>query len=314
LGPLFKQQPKVTAPLRSVQRLSTKKKQDYFWAYLFIFPTLLGTVLFNLGPVLYTVYLSFTEWGAFGNSTWGGLVNYKKILNDPVFVSSLKNTLIFTVLSVPLSIALSTVVAQLLNQQIRGVSVYRTLFFLPVVTMPAAIGIVWRWLYNADFGIINYLLNLFHIKPVGWLIDGNIALYSIIVVAIWGAIGYNMVIILAGLQNISPQFYEAASIDGAGMFTKFFQITVPLLTPTLFFVTIISMINALQTFELIFMMIGPDSLVIRDTQTLVFMFYKEAFINNDKGYGSAISLVLFLMILILTIIQFKWQKKWVHYS
>jgi multiple sugar transport system permease protein len=294
--------------------VSKTKRNDYFWAYLMIAPTLLGTIIFNIWPLIQSFYLSFTKWGSFGAYTWGGLENYKRLFNEPDLLLALKNTFVFTILSVPLGISLSIIVAVLLNQKIRGVTFYRTLFFLPVVTMPAAVAIVWKWLYNADYGLINYVLSMFSIEGPQWLTDPKIALYSIVLVAIWGAIGYNMVIILSGLQGISPTFYEAAEIDGAGALVKFFRITLPLLSPTLFFVTVMSLINTFQVFELIYMMIGPNSLVIKDTQTMVYLFFEEAFINNDKGYAAAIALFLFIIILMITILQFKLQKKWVHYD
>jgi len=294
--------------------LNKQKRGDYFWAYLMIAPTLLGTIIFNIWPLLQSFYLSFTEWGAFGSYSWKGIVNYERLFNEPDLLIALKNTFVFTILSVPLGISLSIIVAVLLNQKIKGVTFYRTLYFLPVVTMPAAVAIVWKWLYNADYGLINYVLSLFSIQGPRWLTDPNLALYSIVLVAVWGAIGYNMVIILSGLQGISTTYYEAADIDGAGMFVKFFKITLPLLSPTLFFVTVMSLINTFQVFELIFMMIGPNSLVIENTQTVVYLFYEEAFINNDKGYAAAIAMALFLIILCVTILQFKLQKKWVHYE
>ncbi len=290
------------------------KKQDYLWAYCFIAPCFLGLFIFNIGPIFYTIYLAFTEYGSFGQKTWTGLDNFLRLFQDPNVLIALKNTIIFTGIAVPVSIFLSTIVAVLLNQKIRGVTIYRTLYFLPVITMPVAIGMVWRWLYNGDYGLINYSLGLIGIDGPYWLVDSNIALYSVIIVAIWAAIGYNMIIILAGLQNISPTYYEAAEIDGAGPLAKFFNITIPLITPTLFFVTVISIISTLQTFELIYMMVGINSPVTTSSQTLVFLFYREAFINHDLSYGAAISIMLFLIILLVTIFQLKYQKKWVHYG
>ncbi|KGA99047.1 sugar ABC transporter permease [Alkalihalobacillus alcalophilus ATCC 27647 = CGMCC 1.3604] len=295
-------------------KLTPMKKQDYMWAYLFIAPCFLGLFIFNIGPIFYTIYLSFTEYGSFGQVSWIGLENYVRLFQDPNVWMALKNTFIFTAIAVPTSVFFSTVVAVLLNQKIRGVTMYRTLYFLPVITMPAAVGMVWKWLYNGDYGLINHVLGFFGIQGPYWLVDSSFALYAVIVVAIWSTIGYNMIIILAGLQNISPSYYEAAEIDGAGPFAKFAKITVPLLTPTLFFVSVISIISTLQTFELIYMMVGIDSPVAFDTQTLVYLFYREAFINHDLSYGATISINLFVIILVATIFQFYFQKKWVHYN
>jgi multiple sugar transport system permease protein len=300
---------------KKTKRITNRRKRsDYFWAYAMILPTMLGTLIFNIWPLIQSFYLSFTEWGGFGTYTWGGLVNYKRLIQDPQVIGALKNTVIFTGLAVPLGIALSILVAVLLNQKIRGITVYRTLYFIPVVTMPAAVSIVWKWLYNSDYGLINYVLGLFGIKGVAWLTNPDIAIYSLVCVSIWGAIGYNMVIILSGLQGIPRTFYEAAEMDGASPIVQFFKITLPLLTPTLFFVTVMSLINTFQVFELVYMMVGPNSPVIENTQTLVYLFYKQAFLLNDKGYAAAISLFIFVFILIFTIIQFRLQKKWVHYE
>lgn len=291
-----------------------KRVQDWLWGYLMILPIVVGTTIFSIIPLIQSFYLSFTKWGAFGSYSWGGLSNFQRMLTDSNLALALRNTLVYTILSVPLSIAVSILVAVLLNTRIRGVSVYRTLYFLPVVTMPAAVGIVWRWLYNADFGIINHVLNLVGIEGPRWLTDPSLALYSLILVSVWSSIGHNMVILLSGLQGIPSVYYEAAEIDGANSYVQFFRITLPLLSPTLFFVTVTSLISAFQVFELIFLMIGPDSLVIRQTQSVVFLFYREAFINMDKGYASAISLLLFVIIMAVTVVQFSLQKRWVHYD
>jgi multiple sugar transport system permease protein len=217
-------------------------------------------------------------------------------------------------LSVPISICISILIAVLLNQKIKGSSIYRTLYFLPVVTMPVAIAMVWKWLFNGDYGLINQMLSIFSIEGPRWLTNPHIAPYSLIMVAIWSTIGYNMVILLAGLQGISKSYYEAAEIDGAGSSAQFFKITLPVLTPTIFFVTIISLINSFQVFDLIWMMIGDKNVSISSTQSLVYLFYKQAFILNDKGYAAGIAVLLLVMILIVTIFQMITQKKWVHYE
>ncbi|WP_231571034.1 carbohydrate ABC transporter permease [Gordoniibacillus kamchatkensis] len=296
------------------RRFNPRTRGDYFWGYLMIAPTVLGLLVFSIWPVFQTLYFSFTSWGSFGNYEWTGTDNYKAMFADPMFWMALRNTFIYTCVTIPCAIALSIVAAVLLNQKIRGVTLYRTLYFLPVVTMPSAVAMVWKWLYNADYGLINYLLGAIGIKGPSWLTDPDIALYSMVIVAVWAAIGNNMVIFLSGLQGIPVSYYEAAAIDGAGSFKNFIFITLPLLTPTIFFVTIISLIGAFQVFDLVFMMIGPNSIVIEQTQSVVFLFYKNAFMLNNKGYAAAIAMVLFVIILLVTIVQMKLQKKWVHYS
>ncbi|EFV79633.1 sugar ABC transporter permease [Cytobacillus oceanisediminis] len=292
----------------------TRKRSDYFWAYLMIAPTMLGLFIFYLWPIVQNFYFSFTEWGAFGQYEWTGLDNYKRLLEDATLLQAFKNTSIYIIFTVPIGIFLSIIVAVLLNQNIKGKSIYRTLYFLPVITMPAAIAMVWKWLYNADYGMFNYLLSLARIEGPQWVSDPNIALYSIIAVAIWSGIGYNMVIFLSGLQGIPKMYYEAAEIDGAGPVTVFFKITLPLLSPVIFFVSIMSLIGAFQVFDLIFMMIGKSSTALESTQSIVYLFYQHAFVLNDKGYAAAIAVLLLAVILIITAIQMVLQKKWVHYD
>lgn len=294
--------------------------RDLLWAYLMIAPVMLGLGVFYIWPVFQTFFFSFTTWGAFGKYHWTGLSNYQSMLQDSELGHALSNTLIFTLISVPGSIAISLLVAVLLNQKIRGVGIYRTLYFLPAVTMPTAIAMVWKWLYNGDYGLINYLLSLVHIHGPRWTSDPNIALYSLILIAIWNSVGNNMVLFLAGLQSIPSSYYEAAALDGARGSSRFFRITLPLLSPTIFFTMVVSMISAFQMFDLIYLIFGPVSgggqgnLAIEATQTVVYLFYANAFLFDNKGYAAAIAVLLFAIILVVTVIQFRLQKRWVHYA
>jgi multiple sugar transport system permease protein len=286
---------------------------DLFWAYLMIAPLMIGLLIFYIWPIFQTFFFSFTKWGDFGTYHWTGLSNYQFLLHDPDLGGALINTLIYTALAVPASIALSILVAVLLNQPIRGVGVYRTLYFLPAITMPAAIALVWRWLYNGDYGVINYVLSLIGIHGPRWVSDPHISLYSLILVGIWAGIGYNMILFLAGLQGIPRTYYEAASIDGAGPIRIFFRITLPLLSPTIFFATVITMIAAFQLFDLVYLLFPAGSLVIESTQTVVYLFYNNAFLLGNKGYAATIAVLLFMIILSVTAIQFRLQKRWVNY-
>ncbi len=294
-------------------KISQMKRNDYFWAYVMIAPTSLGLLIFYFWPLLQSIYFSMTKWGSFGKYKWVGMENFTRVIEDKELWLAFKNTLVYTAISVPITITLSIIVAVLLNQKIRGIGVYRTLFYLPVVTMAAAIAMVWRWIFNADFGVLNYILSLFSIGRIQWLTNPDLALYCVIAVAIWCAIGSNMILFLSGLQGISSNYYEAASIDGASTLSKFFHITLPMLTPTIFFVLVNSLIGAFQVFDLIFMML-PQSAALESSQTVVYLFYKQAFMFGDKGYASAIAMILFVLILLITIVQFRLQKKWVHYE
>lgn len=295
------------------KKLTAMQKSSYLWAYLMIFPTVFGIGVFYIYAFLQNVFYSFTDLGSFGQYHFVGLENYRKLLEDPNMGTALLNTFKYTVVSVPLSIVAATLVAVLLNSKIKGLSVYRTLYFLPAVTMPAAIAMVWKWLYNSKFGLINELLHYLGLKGQAWISDPKLALGSIIVVAVWCSIGFNMIIILAGLQGISRSYYEAAAIDGAGPVRQFFSITLPLLTPTLFFVTIMALIEAFQVFDMIFMMISESSMAIKSTMSVVYLFYKNAFILDNKGYASAIAILIFVIIMLVTVVQLKLQKKWVNY-
>ncbi len=299
---------KKSSKLRGIAR------KDLFWGYLMVAPLMLGLLIFYIWPVFQTFYFSFTSWGPFGSYQWTGLANYQQLLSDPTLGQALRNTFIFTVLSVAGSMVVSLFVATLLNRKIRGLAVYRTIYFLPAVTMPAAIAIVWQWLYNGDYGLINYVLSLFSIHGPRWLTNPNIALYSITLIAIWGSVGNNMILFLAGLQSIPSVYYEAASLDGAGSALKFFRVTLPLLSPTIFFVTVTSLISAFQVFDLIYLLFGTSDIVINSTQTVVYLFYKSAFVDNNKGYAAGIAMFLFVIIMIITIIQLRLQKRWVHYA
>jgi multiple sugar transport system permease protein len=308
------EQQRVLATRTLSRRRSILTRKEWFWGYLMIAPFFIGLLVFYLWPIVQTFYFSFTKWEAFNNYSWAGLDNYKRLFHDANLMHALRNTVTYVVMFVPISIILSIFVATLLNQKVRGLAIYRTLFFLPVVTMPAAVAMVWKWLYNGDYGLINYVLSMFSIKGQNWLTDPNWALFAVVVVSVWSSIGNNMIIFLSGLQGISSSYYEAASIDGAGPFRKFFNITFPLLTPTIFFVTVISLIGAFQVFDLIYMMIGSKSLMIENTQSVVYLFYKYAFENNDKGYASAVGMFLLVIIMLITALQMKLQKKWVHYE
>lgn len=293
---------------------SRRKRKEAMWAYLFIAPVVLGLFLFYLMPALASFGLSFTSWNGINPPEFIGLDNLIRLVQTDSFIRSMVNTLVFTLVSVPLAVMLATGIAILLNQKIKGMIVYRTLYFLPVVTMPVAVGMVWKWLYNTDYGLLNYILGLLHLPQPAWLFNPNIALISVIVVYVWMTVGNNIILILAGLQGISETYYEAAEMDGASKLKQLFTITIPLLTPTLFFVFITGIISSLQVFDLIFIMIGDSHVLLEPLRTLVYGVYESGFEYSQMGYASAQAFLLFLMILVITIFQFAFQKKWVHYD
>ncbi|MFJ2158077.1 carbohydrate ABC transporter permease [Streptomyces sp. NPDC087856] len=295
------------------------RRTEALWGYAFIAPTGLGLALFYLWPVVQTAYFSLTTWGAFGGHTFTGSANYKQLIHDPEVGRSLVNTLTYTALGL-ISIPLAIAFAALLNTKgLRFTGFYRTVFFLPVITMPVAVAMVWRWLYNGDYGLINYLLSLVGIAGPNWVSDPDTALYALVLVGVWSSVGYNLIIFIAGMQAIPREYYEAASIDGAGPVRQFFRVTLPLLSPTAFFVSVVSVIGSLQLFDLVYVMAGSGSAARANPafpriETVVQLFYDRAFVTNDRGYAAAIVMLLLVVILLLTAVQFRLQKRWVHYA
>ena len=222
--------------------------------------------------------------------------------------------LFFSSPEVPFSIIIAIILAVLLNRKMHGKTVFRTIYFLPMVAAPAAVAMVWRWLYNSEFGLLNHMLNSIGIKSVNWISNPSITYISIAVVGIWSVIGYNMVLFLAGLQEIPRDYYEAAQIDGATGVKQFMYITLPLISPTMFFVSVTRIISAMQVFDTIYMMLDITNPAFPKTQSLVYLFYKYSFREANKGYGSTIVLLLLAVIMLITVVQMICQKKWVHYN
>ncbi|MFT4234679.1 MAG: sugar ABC transporter permease [Microbacterium sp.] len=295
-------------------RRRRKPGASSLWALVFLGPTALGLGVFYLWPTVRTFIISFTKTGPFGGSEWVGLENYQRLLQDPELLGALRNTAIYTVIAL-IGIPIAVAIAALLNAKgLKGRSTYRTLYFIPVVTMPAAIALVWRMIYNGDYGVLNSGLKLIGIEGRSWLTDPHTALVAIAVVGIWAGLGTNIVIFLAGLQGIPETVMEAADLDGAGPVRKFLSITIPLISPSIFFVSVISVIGALQVFDLIYMMLGRSNPAMPNTRTVVYLFYEAGFLDNERGYAAAIAFLLLVIILLLTVVQFRMQKKWVHYE
>lgn len=283
-------------------------------AYLFIAPLGIGFAVFYFWPLLQTFYFSFTEFGAFGGHTFIGGDNYARVIKDVTVWQALGNTLIYSAIGLT-ALPIAIVVASLLNRRgLRGVALYRALYFVPFVTLPVAVGLVWNWLYNGDYGLLNDMLGRLGIDRNYWVSDPSTAVYAIGTVMVWSTTGYYLIIFMAGIKGIPRDYYEAAELDGAGALRRFFTITLPLLSPTLFFASIICMINSLQTFDLIYIMMAEKNPAIGDTQSVVGLFYKWAFIENAQGAAAALAFLLMLLIAALTFLQFRLQKRWVHYG
>ncbi|MCD6318741.1 sugar ABC transporter permease [Candidatus Aerophobetes bacterium] len=279
--------------------------------YLYVSHTLIGLLIFVFGPVAIAFLLSFTKWDLIRAPVWIGWNNYKDILNSTLFWKVIKNTFYFTLVSVSLGIIVSLSLAIMVNQKLRGISFFRLIYFLPVVAPMVAVSLVWKWLYNVNFGLINYFLNLIGIQGPNWLNDTRWAMPAIIVMSIWKMAGYNMIIFLAGLQNIPVELYEAASIDGANRWRQFWCLTIPLLSPTIFFALIILFISSFQVFEQTFVMTGGGPYYT--TLTLPLYIYQKSFLWFQIGYGAALSFIFFIIVLIVILIQFGLENKWVFY-
>ena len=295
---------------KAKKKMTNRERSEFLWGWLFILPTMAGLMILNIIPIFQTIYQSFFKTGSFGRGNiFVGLENYKRLFADTAVWQALLNTLKYAIVEVPFSIIIAIVLAVMLNQKMRGRSVYRMIYFMPMVCAPAAVAMVWKWLYNSEFGLLNHLLEAIGLPKVNWVSDPKIAFISLAIVGIWSVIGYNMVLFLAGLQEIPKDYYEAAEIDGANAVTQFFKITLPLISPTMFFVVFTRVIASLQVFDSIFMMIGKNNPALPKTQSLVYLFYRYAFVENNKGYGSAIIILLLRIIMLITVFQMKAQKK-----
>ncbi len=297
---------------------SNKTKEKYrlreaVTGYLFILPSFVGFAIFLLIPIGFGLYISFTNYDGFKVMDFIGLSNYINMFKDSYFTISLRNNLFYTLVTVPATLIIALLLAVAVNTGIKGTPIFKTVFFFPYITSMVAVGIIWTLLYNPTVGPINSLLRSIGIaNPPGWLLSTSSALPAVMIVYIWKMSGYYMIIFLAGLQSIPRHLYEAAEIDGAGKIKKFFKVTLPLLSPTTFMVMILIIINSFQVFDLIQVMTdgGPG----RATNVLVYRIYQEGFNYSHFGYASAEAYFLFAVILVVTLIQFWGQKKWVVYQ
>ena len=293
------------------KKMSAKARREAVYGLIFIMPTIIGLLILNYYPIFETVYQSFCETGDFGKgNTFVGLANYITLFHDSEVFSTLFNSVKYAVLSLPLTVCLSLVLAVLLNRKMRLRGLYRTIYFLPMVCAPAAIAMVWTWMFNQDYGLLNHILN----TKISWVTDPANAMIAIVVVGVWSSIGNNMILLLGGLQDIPKDYYEAASVDGSTGVHSFFHITIPLLSPMIFFIVQTGIMGALQLFDLPFMIMDKSSRAWPSVKTITYLFYEYAFERSDRGYGAAIIMLLICIISIITFILQKTEKKWVHYD
>jgi multiple sugar transport system permease protein len=284
--------------------------RDAIWGYIFVAPAFIFVFAFVLIPVVSALGISFTDWNLINPPNFVGIENYTQIFTDPVATKTLVNTFFFTLISVPISLACSLVLAVLLNQKIRGLTFFRTAFYIPVISSTVAVAMVFLWIFDSNYGLMNQFLGVFGIDPINWLTDTRYAMPAVIIVTIWRSLGFNMIIYLAALQDVPGDIHDAAAIDGAGEVQKFFNIIMPLISPAIFFTSITGIISSFQSFDLVYNMTngGPA----RSTYLIGYYIWEQAFKYLHMGYGAALAFVLFVAIAILTLIQWSLRRRWVY--
>ncbi len=288
--------------------------QKWKWVLLFLLPSLLGLLVFIVYPIVSSFWLAFNDWNLLRPPEFVGLANFQELLTDSSFWSALRYTLTFIVLYVPLAFVLGLALALFLNHRWRGILVVRTATFLPVVASWVVVSLIWKWIFNPAYGLVNFALKWVGIEGPAWLFEPQTAIYAMVITSVWKDVGYIALLNLGGLQGISETYYEAARIDGASRWALLRYITLPLLTPTLFFVVITLLINYFQMFEQVWLMPMRDSAAARQVSVIVSEVVKNAFSYNRMGYASAMSWVLFGLIFVITAAQLRLQKRWVHYA
>ncbi len=298
---------------------SSLGRMERRWGLLLSSPYLVGLVFFAAGPILFSWMIGFYRWDNISTPRFVALDNWTRLLADELFWKSLANTAYFVVGTVPTGVVLSLLLAMLVNRPLRGMGIFRVIFFTPVVTSTVAVALVWAWFYDPNYGVLNYLIEtcmkLFGRQPpdpVSWLNSPRTAMPAIMAMSVWKGLGYNMVIFLAALQAVPRHLHEAAELDGAGVIRRFLHVTLPAISPVVFFVIILSLIGGFQVFDQVYIM-ARDGRPANSTMTLVYYLYKHAFQFLEMGYASVIGTALFLIIFTVTLSQFWLQKKWVHY-
>jgi multiple sugar transport system permease protein len=299
------------ASAATIRKLSLARQEELI-AYLFILPSLLGFAAFLVVPMIASLGISFYDWELLAPPRFVGLANFQTLLTDRVFHEVLWNTVYYTLGLVPLNLVVSLGLAVWLNTRLRGLTLYRMAFFMPVVTVTVAVALIWRWMYEPTAGIIDVALRAVGLPGPAWLGDPQFAMPALIIMSVWKGFGYNMVLFLAGLQGIPVTIYEAATIDGAGAWQRFWRITLPLLSPTIFLAVVLTVISSFQVFDQALVMTrgGPSNA----TNTIVLFIYQNGFEFFRMGYASAIAWVLFGVIFFFTLLQMRLQGRWVQYD
>lgn len=304
---------RVGGRLPTIRRPTGPLAGEERWAWLFLAPTLLGLAILSAGPIIAAFGISLTDWDLFTAPKFVGLDNFGQLLADRKFGIALRNTTFYTLTSVPLGLVLALGIAIALNRSIRGIAWIRTAYFLPVVTSTTAIALVWFWIYSPQEGLLNQVLGLFGIQGQRWISDPFWAMPSIVIMSVWQGLGTSVIIFLAGLQAIPQEYHDAAAVDGAGRWARFRHVTLPLLTPSIFFTGILSLIGSFQVFDQVYILARPGR-PTEATITLIYYIYEKGFQNFKMGDAAAASWVLFVIVAVLTVVYFRLQRRWVHYQ
>jgi multiple sugar transport system permease protein len=299
-------------PFTGVKRRKKFFGSEAFYGYLYVSPMILGFLVIMLFPLIYSFYMSLTDWQLLGDPNFIGTENYQRLVNDPEFWEVLKNTLIFSAGLVPINIILALLLALLLQRNLPGIGLFRTAIFIPVMTSIVVWSIIWKYMFGTEEGFINQILAVLGIDGPAWLYDPDLAMGAVIAVSALKNVGLNMVLFLAALQQVDRNLYEASHLDGANKFKQFRHVTLPMITPTVFLTLILTIIGSMKVFGQIYVMTngGPGN----HTKVLVYYIWENAFKLFDFGYASAIALVFFMIILVFTIIQWTARKRWVFHE
>lgn len=311
-GVLLAERASVHSAGKTRARGTGLRRVEAKWGLIFAAPAILGFILLKVMPILFSLYISMTNWSAIGDAEWVGLDNYEKMLfADPLFWRSLQVTAYYALLAVPASMIFAFFLASLLNTRMPGLGIFRTIFYIPSIVPIIASSVIWLWMFNPDFGLFNSVLDFFHLPRLAYIFSEDTVVPSLVFMSIWG-VGPMMIIFLAGLQDVPKELYEAATIDGASGWHKLIHITIPMMTPTILFNLLISLIAALQTFVQPFVMTsgGPNN----GSLFFVFWIYRKAFQDSQMGYASALAWALFIIISVLGLLIFRTSRNWVFYQ
>jgi multiple sugar transport system permease protein len=293
---------------------SAKARSEAIAGYSFVFPLVALLLLFVIGPIFYTLYASFTKWDGISRPVFNGLQNYRKLLGDSVIGREFWNTIFYTFVNVPIKIFLAILLANAFNKGVKGKGIFQVAYFTPTIALPVATVLVFQALFHSKYGAVNEVLGFLRFPQPRWLAEPRLVMWVIVIMVVWAGVGYNAIILYSGLKGIPKSFYEACDMDGASEFQKFFHITLPLLTPQVFYVTTVSIIGSMKMFDQVYLFAKETPLTEAGIRNMAYGIYQRGFIFFEMGYASAESMLLFALIMVITLLQFYGQKWWVHYE